>query len=189
MDLLNHSFNARSAPSIRAVSSRHARLLRFRRQPAQSRPSNLYRHLSLSLRSGRSRILIFWNFPDTNINAGWWAAASFIIALLMQSALVVFAWVFPENSRLPKTRTAVLFAPSLILIPAAVSGLLWRKVGFEGTDSLLILRRWLTFSSFTFILYSDTVRSFYSPNTANIAARSKVSKSARFFGQSASPAF
>lgn len=72
--------------------------------------------------------LIFWNFEIEPISADWWAAASFIIALLMQSALVVFAWVFPENLRTPKKRAAVLFAPALVLIPAAVFGLLWRKV-------------------------------------------------------------
>ena len=74
--------------------------------------------------------LIFWNFHDGRFSSGWWAAASFIIALLMQCALVVFAWVFPEDSRIPKKRAAVLFAPSLVLIPAAVFGLLWHKVGF-----------------------------------------------------------
>jgi signal transduction histidine kinase len=75
--------------------------------------------------------LIFWNFCYENMNAGWWASTSFIIALLMQCALVVFAWVFPENARTPRKRAAVLFAPGLVLIPAAVSGLLWRKIGFE----------------------------------------------------------
>ncbi len=74
--------------------------------------------------------LIFWNFHDENLDSGWWASASFIIALLMQCALAIFAWVFPENSRTPKKRAAVLFAPSVILIPAAAFGLLWRSVGF-----------------------------------------------------------
>ncbi len=75
--------------------------------------------------------LIFWNFPQKNISSGWWASASFIIALLMQCALVVFAWVFPENSRTPRKKAAILFAPSLVLIPAALFGLLWNKVGFQ----------------------------------------------------------
>lgn len=74
--------------------------------------------------------LVFWNFHVENLNAGWWAATSFIIALLMQCALVVFAWVFPDDSRTPRKRAAVLFAPALVLIPAAVFGLLWREVGF-----------------------------------------------------------
>jgi signal transduction histidine kinase len=76
--------------------------------------------------------LIFWNFHEENISSGWWAASSFIIALLMQCSLVVFAWVFPENARTPKKRAAIIFAPSLVLIPAALFGLLWRKVGFFG---------------------------------------------------------
>ncbi len=75
--------------------------------------------------------LIFWNFHQQNISSGWWASSSFIIALLMQCAMVVFAWVFPENSRTPRKKAAILFAPSLILIPAALFGLLWNKVGFQ----------------------------------------------------------
>lgn len=75
--------------------------------------------------------LIFWNFHNQPDNAGWWASSSFIIALLMQCALVVFAWVFPENSRTPRKKAAILFAPSLVLIPAALFGLLWEKVGFQ----------------------------------------------------------
>lgn len=75
--------------------------------------------------------LIFWNFSEANISAGWWAASSFITALLMQCALVVFAWVFPENARTPRKKAAVLFAPGLVLIPAAFFGLLWHEVGFH----------------------------------------------------------
>lgn len=74
--------------------------------------------------------LIFWNFHTENSQSGWWAAVSFIIALSMQCALVVFAWVFPEDSRPPRRTAAVLFAPGLVLIPAAAFGLLWRRVGF-----------------------------------------------------------
>ena len=74
--------------------------------------------------------LIFWNFHEDNVSNSWWAASSFIIALLMQCALVVFAWVFPENARTPRKRAAIIFAPSLVLIPAALFGLLSRKVGF-----------------------------------------------------------
>lgn len=74
--------------------------------------------------------LVFWNFQAATVSANWWAAASFIIAFLMQCALIVFAWVFPNDSQIPKKRTAVLFAPGLILISAAVFGLLWRSVGF-----------------------------------------------------------
>ena len=75
--------------------------------------------------------LIYWNFAEAQDFSGWWASASFIIALLMQCALVVFAWGFPENSRTPRRKAAILFSPGLVLIPAAFFGLLWRKVGFE----------------------------------------------------------
>lgn len=75
--------------------------------------------------------LIFWNFHAENSSSGWWASSSFIISLLMQCALVVFAWVFPENSRTPRKKAAILFAPGLVLIPAALFGLLWRKISFQ----------------------------------------------------------
>ena len=75
--------------------------------------------------------LIFWNFHDDGFGAGWWVAASFTIALLMQCALVVFAWVFPENARTPKGRAAILFAPGLVLIPAGLLGFLWHQAAFE----------------------------------------------------------
>lgn len=75
--------------------------------------------------------LVFWNFYARDAAAGWWVAASFIIALLMQFAMVVFAWVFPENARTPRRRAAILFAPALVLVPAAVFGLLWTRAGLE----------------------------------------------------------
>ncbi len=74
--------------------------------------------------------IILWNFHGSSDAADWWAASSFIVSLLLQFALVVFAWVFPENARTPRRKAAVLFAPSLVLIPAASFGLLWHKVGF-----------------------------------------------------------
>jgi signal transduction histidine kinase len=75
--------------------------------------------------------IILWDFHYENENASWWAAASFIIALLMQSSLVVFAWVFPENLRTPRKKAAVIFAPGFVLIPAAFLGLLWNEIGFR----------------------------------------------------------
>jgi len=74
--------------------------------------------------------LIFWNFHAAGNPSGWWASMSFIVALLMQCALVIFAWVFPENSRIPRRKIAVLFAPASILIPAAIFGMLWRGISF-----------------------------------------------------------
>jgi signal transduction histidine kinase len=73
--------------------------------------------------------LIFWNFSGDLISWSSWAAASFVIALLMQCVLVVFAWVFPENARTPRRLAAVVFAPALVFVPAAFLGLLWTHVG------------------------------------------------------------
>jgi signal transduction histidine kinase len=93
--------------------------------------------------------LIFWNFSEAAAFSDVWASASFIIALLMQCALVVFAWVFPENSRTPKKRAAVLFSPGLVMIPAAAFGLLWNDVGFA--DGRFIIE--LAPLAYAFVVY------------------------------------
>jgi len=93
--------------------------------------------------------LIFWSFYPRDSAAGWWASASFITALLMQYAMVVFAWVFPENSRTPKRLAAIIFAPGLVLIPAAALGLPWRKAGFE--DGQFVID--LTPLAYAFVAY------------------------------------
>ncbi len=76
--------------------------------------------------------IVLWGFQGGERLAGWWASVSFAIALLLQYSLVVFAWVFPENGRVPLRRAAVLFAPGVVIIPAALAGLLWERVAFEG---------------------------------------------------------
>jgi signal transduction histidine kinase len=81
--------------------------------------------------------LIIWNFHSVNDSASWWASVSFVIALLMQCALVIFAWVFPENRRTPRRKAAVIFAPGLVLIPTAFFGLLWNKAEFQN-DKLIV---------------------------------------------------
>ncbi len=79
--------------------------------------------------------LIFWNFPEEGVlPPGLWVASSFVIALLMQFALVVFAWVFPGNERTPRKKAAILFSPGLVLIPAAFAGLLWQDVSFSNGE-------------------------------------------------------
>ncbi|MDM7921977.1 MAG: ATP-binding protein [Pyrinomonadaceae bacterium] len=83
--------------------------------------------------------LVFWNFQQEGFDHGWWAAASFIISLLMQFALVVFAWVFPENSRTPRRKAAVLFAPALVFIPSALFGFLWKYIDFSNGSFTIAL--------------------------------------------------
>ena len=74
--------------------------------------------------------IAFWGFPADG-SAAWWASASFIISLLLQYSLVVFAWVFPENKPVPRRRAAVLFAPGAVLVPAAVMGWMWNAAGLR----------------------------------------------------------
>ncbi len=93
--------------------------------------------------------LVFWNFYPTDLASGWWVAASFVVALFMQFAMVVFAWVFPENARTPRSKAAILFAPGLVLIPAAAFGLLWRRAGFENGKFEIDL----TPLAYTFVIY------------------------------------
>lgn len=98
--------------------------------------------------------LVFWNFVSSDAFAGWWAASSFLIALLMQCSLVVFAWVFPENSRTPRRKAAVIFAPGLVLIPAVFFGLLWTDVGFRaGRFSIELTSLAYAFVAYVYFLY------------------------------------
>ncbi|MDI1241612.1 MAG: histidine kinase dimerization/phospho-acceptor domain-containing protein, partial [bacterium] len=96
--------------------------------------------------------LVFWNFETNNLFAGVWAASSFVIALLMQCSLIVFAWVFPENSRTPRRKAAILFSPSIFLIPAVFFGLLWRDVGFRG-DSFFIELKPIAYAYVAYIYF------------------------------------
>ncbi len=72
--------------------------------------------------------ILFWGFQEGAQAARWWASASFVFALLSQCSLVVFAWVFPGDSAVPRKRAAILFAPGAILIPAALAGLLYARI-------------------------------------------------------------
>ena len=98
--------------------------------------------------------LIFWNFLDGDRSAAWWATGSFSIALLMQYALAVFAWVFPENSRTPKRKAAILFAPGLVLVPAAFSGLLWKDIQMqEGSFSIELSALAYVFVAYVYFVF------------------------------------
>jgi signal transduction histidine kinase len=78
--------------------------------------------------------IAMWGFGGGRALAGWWASASFALSLLLQFALVVFAWVFPENGEVPVRRAAVLFAPGAVLFPAALAGMMWDGLYFDGAD-------------------------------------------------------
>lgn len=78
--------------------------------------------------------IVMWGFGGGRQLAAWWAGTSFTLALMLQLAFVVFAWVFPENSEVPVRRAAVLFAPGLVLVPAALAGMMWSGIEFDGAD-------------------------------------------------------
>lgn len=78
--------------------------------------------------------IVMWGFGGGPRLAGWWASASFALSLLLQFAFVVFAWVFPENGEVPLRRAAVLFAPGAVLFPAALAGMMWAGLYFDGAD-------------------------------------------------------
>jgi signal transduction histidine kinase len=98
--------------------------------------------------------LVFWNFDRNDTFAGVWAESSFVIALLMQCSLIVFAWVFPENSRTPRRKAAILFSPSVFLIPSVFLGLLWNGVGFrEDRFYIELTAVAYAFVTYVYILY------------------------------------
>jgi len=76
--------------------------------------------------------IVMWGFGGGPELAGWWASTSFALGLLLQFSLVVFAWVFPENGPAPARRAAVLFAPGAVLVPAALAGMMWERIEFDG---------------------------------------------------------
>lgn len=93
--------------------------------------------------------IVLWGFYTRDGSAAWWVSASFIISLLLQYSLVVFAWVFPENEPVPFKRAAVIFAPGLVLIPAALAGLMWEDAGFAAGQFKIRL----TPLAYAFVLY------------------------------------
>jgi signal transduction histidine kinase len=97
----------------------------------RSRPHQTFAAFITCLALWTIKDIAFWGFPREG-SASWWAGASFIISLCLQYALVIFAWVFPENRAVPVRRAAVLFAPGAVLVPAAILGWMWEDAGLSG---------------------------------------------------------
>ncbi|MDT5295018.1 MAG: N-terminal region of histidine kinase, partial [Acidobacteriota bacterium] len=93
--------------------------------------------------------IAMWGFGGGRTLAAWWAGLSFGLALLLQLAFVVFAWVFPENAEIPLRRAAVMFAPGVVLVPAALAGMMWDRIEFDGAE----FRIGLTPLAYAFGLY------------------------------------
>jgi signal transduction histidine kinase len=93
--------------------------------------------------------IALWGFEVRDGPAGWWASLSFILALLLQVTLVVFAWVFPENGPVPLKRAAIIFSPAAVFVPAVLMGWMWEDVRF--VDGRFQIR--LTMLAYAFGLY------------------------------------
>jgi signal transduction histidine kinase len=73
--------------------------------------------------------IILWSFySDSNV-VHWWARISFVVSLLLQFSLVIFALVFPENKPVPIKKVAILFSPGAVLMPSILAGWMWSDVG------------------------------------------------------------
>ncbi|HEX8491720.1 MAG TPA: ATP-binding protein [Pyrinomonadaceae bacterium] len=100
--------------------------------------------------------IALWGFEGREGSAAWWATASFIISLLLQYSLVVFAWVFPENKPVPLKKAAVMLAPGAVLIPALLLGWMWHQVRFVEGRLVIELRP----LAYALVLYAYTVLAY-----------------------------
>jgi signal transduction histidine kinase len=98
--------------------------------------------------------IIVWGFGVRQGSAAWWAGGSFVIALILQYSLSVFAWVFPEDGPIPLKRAAVLFAPGLVFLPAILAGLMWQDVRFvDGGFSIRLTALAFAFGVYVYALF------------------------------------
>ncbi len=84
--------------------------------------------------------IVLWGFHGPSGGADWWAAVSFGISLLLQYSFVIFTITFPDDDPVPFKRIVVLFAPGLVLVPAATLGLLWDHAEFVNEQFSIQLR-------------------------------------------------
>lgn len=99
--------------------------------------------------------IVLWGFASREGSAAWWAAGSFVIALVLQYPLVVFAWVFPEDRKFPLRRAAVLFAPGVVFVPAVLAGWMWEEVGFiSGVFTVKLTPLAYAFGIYTYVLFA-----------------------------------
>jgi signal transduction histidine kinase len=99
----------------------------------RSRAHQTFAAFVLGLALWAVKDIVLWEFAAPGeTSAAWWAKASLLVSLLLQCALVVFAWVFPEDRPVRFARVAALFAPGVVFVPAILAGLMWRAVGFDG---------------------------------------------------------
>jgi signal transduction histidine kinase len=99
--------------------------------------------------------IALWEFGARSGPAGWWAKASFVLALALQYSLVVFALVFPEDRPVPARRVAVVFSPGAIFVPATLAGLMWDEAGFDsGHFSIRLTPLAYAFGLYIYIVFA-----------------------------------
>jgi signal transduction histidine kinase len=94
--------------------------------------------------------IAFWGFHEAQTAGSWWAISSFVIAIALQYALLIFADVFPENAQVRWRRIGLLALPLLVLLPLLLSGTYWEHVGFQNDQFRLRLKT----PAFVFGLYN-----------------------------------
>jgi signal transduction histidine kinase len=100
--------------------------------------------------------IILWGFYSDIGTVGWWASISFILSLLLQFSLVIFALTFPENKPLPISKISILFAPGAVMIPAIMAGWMWEEVSLiEGRFNIK-----LTLLAYAFGIYAYTLHGY-----------------------------
>jgi len=87
-----------------------------------------------------ARDILFWNFAEFRSFEQSWLVSGVIAANLMMVALVIFSEDFPENPKGFGRVSLGAIAPSAILIPACIAGLLWESFDMFGTTPRLDLR-------------------------------------------------
>jgi signal transduction histidine kinase len=106
--------------------------------------------------------IVLWEFAPRDSDAGWWAATSFTLAFLLQCALVVFAWVFPEDRPAPVARLAVLLAPGAVFVPATLAGLMWREARLaSGQFSIELTPLAYAFGLYIYVVFAYGFRLLY----------------------------
>lgn len=99
--------------------------------------------------------IALWEFGARAGSAGWWAKASFILALALQYSLVVFALVFPEDRPVPARRVAVVFSPGAVFVPATLAGLMWDAAGFvDGHFSIRLTPLAYAFGFYIYVVFA-----------------------------------
>ena len=128
----------------------------------RSRAHQTFAGFVLCLAMWAVKDIVLWEFSPADSGAGWWAGASFVLAFLLNGALAVFAWVFPENRPAPVRRLAVLLAPGAVFVPATILGWVWRDARLAaGHFSIELTPLAYAFGLYIYVLFAYGFRLLY----------------------------